>query len=178
MRSRVFRAQTGAHMNKLFLVATTLISLQLSAMTLTCIETQNGYPTSRLMLKGTPTAGSGYTLAHQTMGKSFFDTTETMLADNVSCQFAPKDNKLLSCQGGTATGMVDVMTRRIEETTLNNFFGMMTTVKNSFLEFTVTTHENHADADRSTSKTMRFALASCKVKKDSAQEEPAENSDV
>lgn len=159
-------------MNKLFIVATALISLQLSAMTLTCVETENGYPTARLMLTGND--ADGYTLAHQAVGKTFFDTTETMYGKNMACQFAPKDGKLLSCQGATDVGSVDLMTRRVEETTLNNFFGMMTTVKNSFLEFTLNNH----DAESTKNQMLRFPLASCKVKKDDAQEEPAENSDV
>lgn len=159
-------------MNKFFLVAAATISLQLSAMTLTCVETKDGYPMARLMLQGD--TAHGYTLAHQSVGNTFFDTTETLFSENMNCHFSPRDGKLMSCQESTETGSVDMMTRRVDETVLNNFFGMMTTVKTTFLEFDVAQVQDGMNKMHK----MRFPLAACKLQKDKAQEEPVENSDV
>lgn len=152
-------------MKYLITVAVSLLSLNAFSHTLTCVETSNGYPTSRLMLEENT---EGYNLQFQKVGDTLLDTAQKTIASAMTCKFAPKDKKMLSCNGMTNKGSSFYLsTKRVEETMLNDFFGMMTTLKSSFLDFKMMTVTD----DVPSNSTMRFSLSSCKVQKDKTEDE-------
>ena len=154
-------------MRNIFLVATAIISLSLTAETtmtsLTCVKTTDGYPTERMMLEKTD---AGYKLMHQTMGQKFFEGTNKTVAADMTCQFAPANKRLLACTSTNTDNPLYLSSKFVTETSLNDFFGMMTTEKMSFMEFDM----HRAGTDGMTSETLRFALSSCRVKTDKTTE--------
>ena len=168
-------------MSRIFscLVVTGLLSLTLSAedavvstmTSLTCVKTDNGYPTERMMLEKTE---AGYRLMHQTMGQKFFDRTNKTVAADMTCQFSPTNKKLLACSSADENSPLYLSSKLVSVTTLNDFFGMMTTEKIAFMDF-----EMHvATADGMTTTTTRYPSTACRVKTDKPETDDNLESDT